>query len=94
MTGPLLDDVVDALVDLIGRLDAAEVRLVEEAERHPARSALRAHLASKANGVVLARSYAREALNMLRRGERKAGDAIVMAGEALADAAEGAHPRE
>lgn len=55
-------DLVDTLRDLIGRLDTAEVHLVELADHHRPLSHERIRLEAKANGVALARTYIREEL--------------------------------
>lgn len=56
------EDLHDALVDLINRLDEAEAKLITLANGHRPLSHERIRLEGKANGVALARSYAREAL--------------------------------
>lgn len=57
---------IDALTDLIIRMDEAEVRLIDAAET--AMPFERKRLESKANGVILARGYVREALTEARAG--------------------------
>ncbi len=59
---------IDALTDLIIRMDEAEVRLIDESLIHRPRSDQRKGLEAKANGVVLARSYVRRSLNQARGG--------------------------
>lgn len=60
------DQLIDALTDLIIRMDEAEVRLIDATE-HASRDERR-RLESKACGVVLARGYVREALSEARAG--------------------------
>ena len=56
----------DILIDLIGRMDKAEVVLLGMVEEHKPRSSERIRLEGKANGVALARSYARESLKRVQ----------------------------
>lgn len=55
---------VDVLTDLIIRMDESQVRLIDAAQR--ATRDERRRLESKANGVILARGYVREALDEAR----------------------------
>ena len=58
----LSDDLRDALTNLIGRMDRAEAALLDMASEHRPNSHDAVRLNAKANGVALARSYCREAL--------------------------------
>lgn len=66
------EDLHDELVDLIGRMDQAEAVLMDMAEKHKPRSTECYRLEGKANGVALARSYAREALKRVRDSQKAA----------------------
>lgn len=57
-------ETIDALTDLLERLDAAEVKLVQHSEFHKPLSHERIRLEGKANGVRLAASYVRESLRL------------------------------
>lgn len=56
----------DSLTDLISRMDAAEVRLVQMSTEHRPRSTEAIRLDSKANGVRLASGYVSEELRRIR----------------------------
>lgn len=56
------EDLIDTLTDLIGRLETAGVNLVMLAEERKPLSHERIRLEGKANGISLAKSYAREEL--------------------------------
>lgn len=60
------DELIDTLTDLIGRMDRAEAALLDMATEHKPSSHEAIRLDAKANGVVLARSYVREALQRAR----------------------------
>ena len=59
-------ELLDALSDLIDRMDEAEVKLIELSNEHKPLSHESIRLESKANGVALAKSYVNDALRWHR----------------------------
>jgi hypothetical protein len=57
---------VDALSDLVDRMDRAEVALLDMAGEHKPLSHDAIRLTAKANGVALARGYVADALRWIR----------------------------